>query len=102
MNPLYASMELVDNRTENKLELPINKEEGYAFVRYREHDNHIDLHHIEVSGNLRGQGIASTLAEKVFAYIASKNMEYTIYCSFLKTWKNRRDAQEAEKKEEQH
>lgn len=94
MNPLYATMELVDNRTENKLELPINSEEGHAFVRYRVHDNHIDLDYIEVSRNLRGQGIVSTLAEKVFAYIAAKNMEYTIYCSFLKSWKNRRDMQE--------
>lgn len=91
MNKLYTSMELVDNKTESKLELPIKKEEGYAFVRYNASDNHIDLHHIEVSRNLRGQGIASTLAEKVFSYIAAKKMDYTIYCSFLKTWKNRKD-----------
>lgn len=93
MNPIYASMELVDNRTDNKLELPIDKEQGYAFVRYRETDRHIDLMHIEVSRNLRGQGIASVLAEKVFTYIQEQKMDYTIYCSFLKTWKNRRDMQ---------
>ena len=89
-------MELVDNRTENKLELPISKEDGYAFVRYREQDQHIDLLHIEVSRNLRGQGLASALAEKVFTYITALHKDYTIYCSFLRTWKNRRDMQEEE------
>lgn len=93
MNSLYASMELVDNKEENKLELPIDSQEGYAFVRYRLDDNHINLDHIEVSRNLRGQGIASTLAEKVFAFVSAQKLDYTIYCSFLKTWKNRKDIQ---------
>jgi len=91
-------MELVDNRTENRFELPIPKEEGHAFVRYRIHDNHIDLDYIEVSRNLRGQGIASILAKKVFTYVASQNMDYTIYCSFLKTWKNMHDMRQEQKK----
>lgn len=95
MNPTYAALPLIDNKAEHKLELPIDKNEGHAFVRYQLKGNHIDLHYIEVSPNLRGQGVASTLAEKVFDLIKEQNWDYTIICSFLKTWKNRRDQQEA-------
>ena len=91
MNPQFASMQLVVNEAESKLELPIKKEEGHAFVRYRIHGNQIDLQHIEVSMNLRGQGLASTLAAKVFEYVAKQNLSYNILCPFLKTWKNRKD-----------
>jgi len=87
-------MELVDQKEEHKLSLPIDQKEGYAFVRYALKDHHIDLHHIEVSRNLRGQGIASALAEKVFAYIDSRQLDYSIYCSYLLTWKNRRDSRD--------
>lgn len=91
---MYSSMKLVDNKEQHKLALPIDPKQGYAFVRYGLRDHHIDLHHIEVSPGLRGQGIASVLAEKVFAFIAEKQLDYTIYCSFLKTWKYRRDSKE--------
>ena len=98
MNPKYDTMELVVNKADSKLELPIPKDEGHAFVRYRIHDGQIDLQYIEVSTNLRGQGIASTLATKVFEYVAAEKLSYTILCPFLKTWKNRKDL-EAEQNE---
>jgi predicted GNAT family acetyltransferase len=91
MNNKYTTLALINNTAEHKLELPIPAPEGYAFVRYGLKDNHIDLHHIEVSRNLRGQGIASDLAAKVFEYIGQQGWTYTIYCSFLKTWKNRHE-----------
>lgn len=92
MNTPYTDLDLINNAAEHKLELPIPKEEGYAFVRYGLKEGHIDLHHIEVSRNLRGQGIASDLAAKVFGFIQQQNWSYTIFCSFLKTWKNRQDS----------
>jgi len=92
MNTPYTDLDLINNAAEHKLELPIPKEEGYAFVRYGLKEGHIDLHHIEVSRNLRGQGIASDLAAKVFDFIQQQNWSYTIFCSFLKTWKNRQDS----------
>lgn len=58
-----------------------------AELNYRKiNDDTYDIYHTYVDKSLRGQGIASKMAEKAYEYIKNKNCNVVASCLFAKKW----------------
>lgn len=81
MNPDYQALPLLDNIHKQRFELVT--EDATSLVQYRLHRHYLSLIHTQVPAALQGQGVGSTLVEKVLHQAAERNLTLFPLCPFV-------------------
>src|SRR5436305_12306404 len=74
----------LQNVTTGRIEIERNGE--VAYLEYSLDGNVLELTHTEVPNNLRGMGLASSLAETALHWAREKNLKVDIICPFVRTY----------------
>jgi len=81
---MYDQLPLVNNQATQCFEMLIDGER--AFIDYKKRGETYLLVHTEVPKDLRGQGIAAILVEKIFRYLEAKNLKMIPYCAYVQAY----------------
>jgi predicted GNAT family acetyltransferase len=83
----YEALALVDNTYDQQFELTTA---GFtAFVEYRLDQEMLTLVHTQVPPVLQGQGLGSTLVEKVLQHAAAQHLTIIPLCPFVASYTHR-------------
>lgn len=74
---------VVDNPSQHRFELPIEREDEIAAAYYRVENDRLVLTHTEVPQQFSGQGIGSRLARGVFDAIRASGRKAILKCPFM-------------------
>jgi len=74
-------MEIINNEKNQQFEYHHNDE--IARLEYRFYKDNIAMMHTVVPDSMKGQGVASALAEQAFAFAKEKKKKVMVYCPFV-------------------
>jgi len=81
MNIDLGSVEVVDNKAEQRYEAEVNGE--LAVVEYQLHGDRITFRHTEVPSDLEGHGLAAKLAQTVLDDARARHLEVVPICPYI-------------------
>ena len=81
---LHPTPPTMQKSTSGRIELERNGET--AFLEYSLDGNVLELTHTEVPKNLRGMGLASSLAETALKWAREKNYKVDVVCSAVRAY----------------
>jgi len=74
-------MNIINN--EDNLQFEFHQGAEIARLEYRFYKKDIAMMHTVVPESMKGQGVASALAEHAFAFAKAKNKRVMVYCPFV-------------------
>ena len=77
-NPLHV------NTTERRFEMNVDRHT--AFINYKQGGKKVYLIHTEVSSEIEGKGVATSLVEKTLQYLDEHQLKLVPLCAFVQSY----------------